>query len=70
MPETKPIPVRLDDDLIARLDLIAKRIGTTRSSVIRMLVSSWVESFERDGASALPMDWEAVMLQLDGRTRK
>lgn len=66
--ETKPIPVRLDDALIARLDRIADRIGTTRSSVIRMLVSTWVESFERAGTASLPMNWESLMADLDGRT--
>ncbi len=66
--ESKPIPVRLDDALIARLDRIADRIGTNRSSVIRMLVSSWVDSFERSGTAALPMNWEDLMADLDGRT--
>lgn len=68
MAESKPIPVRLDDSLIARLDRIADRIGTNRSSVIRMLVSSWGDSFEATGHSALPADWERIMADLDGRS--
>jgi hypothetical protein len=61
MGNTKPIPVRLGDDLIARLDVAAKAIGTTKAGVIRFCVETWLSHFEACGKTAsLPIDWEGV----------
>lgn len=68
MAETKPIPVRLGEDVIQRLDVAAGRIGSNRASVIRMLINKWLEDFERGGKASLPPDWEQIMNQLDGRS--
>ena len=71
MGETKPIPVRLGKDLIARLDAAALAIGTTRAGVIRFCVQSWLRHFEAQGGIAsLPVDWDAVMKSHDGRGKK
>jgi hypothetical protein len=66
--EKKPIPVRLSEEAIGRLDSAAKRMGSDRSSLIRMLVSRWLDYFERAGADALPFDFETALKSLDGRT--
>lgn len=69
MPPTKPIPVRLDDGIIARLDTAAKRMGTNRAALIRFLVQTFTASFEKRGQLAsLPHNWEDIMRSLDGRT--
>lgn len=64
---SKPIPVRLDENLIRRLDAIATRIGSNRAAVIRMLVQIWVEDFEKRGQAALPVNWRGIMDGLDAR---
>jgi predicted DNA-binding protein len=65
----KPIAIRLPEEIIERLDVVADRIGATRSMVIRFLVQTWVEHFEKYGAAALPPDWERLVDEMDGRTR-
>jgi predicted DNA-binding protein len=70
MGESKPIPVRLGDDLIARLDVAAKAIGTTKAGVIRFCVETWLRHFEAHGKTAsLPVDWEEVIKAHDGRRK-
>lgn len=68
MPETKPIPVRLGDDVITRLDRASKRIGSNRASVIRFLVDSWLDHFEKHGRASLPPNWEELVNSMDNRT--
>ena len=65
---TKPIPVRLEIGVIARLDMASRRMGTNRSALIKFLVQTFVESFESRGIGNLPHDWQSVMRQSDGRT--
>lgn len=67
MAETKPIPVRLPGELIARLDAAAKRIGHTRAGVIRFCVETWLRHFELKGRACLPVDWDEIMKAQDGR---
>ncbi len=71
MGETKPIPVRLGDDLIARLDAAAKAIGTTKAGVIRFCVETWLRHFEAHGKIAsLPVNWEDLIIWHDGRRKQ
>lgn len=70
MAETKPIPVRLGDDVIKRLDAVAGRIGSNRASVMRLLVNTWLDDFELKGKACLPPNWERLMNELDGRTKQ
>jgi len=52
------LPVRLDADEKKQLHEIAHRVGTNVSALIRLLVSSFVDNFERgDGHVSLPPDW-------------
>jgi hypothetical protein len=67
--KTKPIPVRLSDEIIARLDAAAQQSGLeNRTDVIKLLINSWLKHFEREGESALPPDWHAILQSLDHRT--
>jgi hypothetical protein len=68
--ESKPIPVRLGEDLIKRLDQAAERIGSNRAAVIRMLITQWLDEFERRGVIHLPPNWPEIMQGLDARTKK
>lgn len=65
---TKPIPVRLGDDMIVRLDRAAARIGTTRAAVMRLLLTQWLESFEQKGDAALPVNWNRLLNEMDHRS--
>ena len=68
MADTKPIPVRLPEDILARLDAAAERIGNTRAGIMRFLIETWLAHFERKGFAALPPDWQEIMEAQDGRT--
>lgn len=67
MPKTRAIPVRLSDDLCARLDASARKLGTDRAKLIRLCVETWVDQFERLGYAVLPPDWRDIMASFDGR---
>lgn len=70
MADTKPIPVRLDTQIIARLDAAAKRLGNNRAGIIKLCVSTFLDHLEAHGGRmALPPDWEEILSRLDGRTR-
>lgn len=67
--ESSPIPVRLSDETIERLERVAERIGTTRAGVIKLCLKSFLDHFESNGGrSALPVDWPQILSSLDGRT--
>jgi predicted transcriptional regulator len=68
--DTSPIPVRLSKDTIIRLDRVAQAIGSNRAAVMRMLVEQWLGHYESKGKAVLPVNFEDVMKQLDGRTHR
>jgi len=68
MADTTPIPIRLTRTFISRMDVAAKRMGTNRSAMMKFLLKTFLDKFERGGFSALPHDWENIMHDLDGRT--
>jgi hypothetical protein len=69
MAEGKPIPVRLDGALIARLDAVAKRMGSNKSALIRFLAKSFVDYFESHGwTDSLPGNWREILREQDGRS--
>ena len=44
-------------------------MGTNRAALIRFLVQTFVDDFEKHGGTAgLPHDWREIMKNLDGRT--
>jgi len=68
--ETKPIPVRLDDVITQRLNAAASRIGNNRAGLIRMLVNTWLDDFEKRGVASLPPNWQEIIAGTDNRTRE
>jgi len=52
------LPVRLDPDDKRLLQAAADRLGMTVSALVRLLVRSFVEEYERSGGRvALPPEW-------------
>ena len=71
MSEGKPIPVRLSEEIISRLDSVAKSSGlANRTAVIKLCVGSFLDHFEKTGTSALPLDWKEILREQDGRTHR
>lgn len=53
------MPVRLDTDLSRRLDRAAARLGLTKSTLIRVLVKSFVDQLEANGGKiTFPLRWQ------------
>jgi hypothetical protein len=67
---TKPIPVRIPEDWLPRIDAVAARLGTNRARLIAFLAQTFAEEFARKGMAMLPPNWEEVLASLDGRRRK
>lgn len=58
MPLGAQLPVRLDSQVEVSLEAIAERIGTTKSSIIRLLTKTFVDSVAEAGGSVqLPPKW-------------
>ena len=56
------LPVRLNPDEKRRLHENAEQLGTTVSALIRLLVRSFVEDYERGGKHAsVPPDWRKLL---------
>ena len=66
--DSTPVMIRLAKSFLPRLDSAAKRMGTNRSAMMKFLLKTFLDKFERGGFSALPHDWENIMHDLDGRT--
>jgi predicted transcriptional regulator len=68
---TKPVPVRLDARTKQRLDAAAKTFSSTRTNVMRLCLSTFLDYYEsRDGKIDMPLDWDRMMSEADGRTRE
>jgi hypothetical protein len=48
-----PIPVRLPDELHARVDQIADRLSLSRSAVLRLAIQQWLDAEELHGTNPL-----------------
>lgn len=71
MLKSKPIPVKLPQDLIDRLDIVSQTTGlSNRSQVIRLCVKSFLDYFEEHGEAALPFNWREVLVEMDRRTSR
>ncbi len=68
MADSTPLMIRIAKSVLPRLDRAAKRIGSNRSAMVKFLIQTFLDKFERGGLGALPHDWENVMHDLDGRT--
>lgn len=67
MDATKPIPVRLPESLIARLDKAAAEIGVKRANIMRFCVETWVAHYQKTGKAALPVNWREIIASFDNR---
>ena len=65
------LPVRLEPDVEQRLDDIAKRTGTSKSALIRLLAKTFVDQVvSADGSVNLPPNWSELLPAADGRSDK
>lgn len=67
MSEQKPIPVRLSEEVIARLDVVAAQMGSTRAGLIRLCTKTFLDHLEEAGLQGLPLNWRDILAQADGR---
>ena len=67
MSAQKPIPVRLSEDLISRLDRASERLGTNRAALIRFLTKQYLDAMDSAGDDFRPHDMVRLMDSLDGR---
>ena len=65
--EQKPIPVRLSEDIISRLDEAAGKIGSNRAALIRLCTQTFLDHLDQAGFGAMPMDWQNIIEESDGR---
>ena len=49
-PLTRPVSVNLPDDLTERIDRAASEFMQTRSSLVRLILSSWLANVEHGAA--------------------
>ena len=64
------MPVRLDPEEKRQLQAIAERMKITVSTLIRLLVSSYVEYYEREGGRVtMPLEWSEILGE-DGATSR
>lgn len=71
MAETKPIPIRLTEEMINRLDRAAvKAHMSNRTEVMKVCITSFLEYFETHGEATLPLDWAEILKDMDGRTQR
>ena len=63
------LPVRLEPEVEAKLERVARRIGTSKSALIRLLARTFVEQMVKpDGAVELPPQWSSVLPPADKRS--
>jgi hypothetical protein len=67
---TKPIPVRIPEEWLPRLDSVAERLGTNRARLIAFCAQTFAEHFELHGEAAMPPDWPDILNSLDGRKKR
>lgn len=61
-PLTEPVSLRLSPDLTSKLDRAAEQFMQTRSSLVRMILSGWLQHVDhpaaREALAALPTSTE------------
>jgi antitoxin component of RelBE/YafQ-DinJ toxin-antitoxin module len=61
MPKDTPIPIRLDAEMNRRASEIAQELGITRAALIRMLLESFVEEYDKNGGRIMmPPKWKGL----------
>lgn len=60
MRKESSLPVRLDTDAKLRLQEIGEAMGLTVSALVRLLIKSFVQSYDSNGGKiTLPLSWSA-----------
>jgi antitoxin component of RelBE/YafQ-DinJ toxin-antitoxin module len=60
MRKESSLPVRLDTDMKERLLQIGDDLGLTVSAMVRLLVRSFVQEFDRNGGKVVfPLEWKS-----------
>jgi antitoxin component of RelBE/YafQ-DinJ toxin-antitoxin module len=67
MPKEAAVNIRLDEATDAELERVASTMGTTKSSLIRMLTRTFVEQ-SRARDFVLPLKWKRLLEEPDGRS--
>ena len=67
---TKPIPVRIPEEWLPRIDAVAKQLGTNRARLIAFSGQTFAEFFEKHGVSSMPPNWSEIFDSMDGRRRR
>ena len=71
MARSKPIPVKLSEELISRLDAVSSTTGlNNRSAVIKFCLSTFLDYVEQQKLTGLPAEWSEILRLLDGRSSK
>jgi hypothetical protein len=67
---TKPIPVRIPEEWLPRIDAVARKLGTNRARLIAFSGQTFAEFFEKNGVSSMPPNWSEIFDNMDGRRRR
>ena len=67
---TKPIPVRIPEEWLPRIDSVARKLGTNRARLIAFSGQTFAEFFEKNGVSSMPPDWNEIFDNMVGRRRR
>ena len=67
---TKPIPVRIPEEWLPRIDAVARKLGTNRARLIAFSGQTFAELFEDNGVSSMPPNWSEIFDNMDGRRRR
>lgn len=71
MRKESSLPVRLDTDAKLRLQNIGEEMGLTVSALVRMLVKSFVETYDRNGGRVvLPPMWKTTTASIKEKPAK
>ena len=58
---TKPIPVRIPQDGVSKLEKAARKLGTNRSRIIAFAVFRFTEYAESQAVATLPPNWKVIL---------
>jgi len=67
---TTPIPVRIPEEWLPRIDAAAEKLGTNRSRLIAFSGQTFAEYVEKKGVSALPPGLSEILADMDGRLHR
>lgn len=63
------LPIRLTAEQDRRLKAIAQRTGASKSSLIRLLIDTFLtQCVQPDGSTTFPPNWKSLLSPADGRS--